>query len=129
MVEPKAGTATTTSGRTITVPVKDASEIVDYKDIKAKAYRVKEVARDALKAVSNKTKNIEAGGEALSIEDKKLKPLIDEVADFIGSLAKEGIYESLDAARDYAEVVHDQFQEEYNAAAQEEANRQAEEAG
>lgn len=125
MVEPQTGVATSASGKEVRVPAKDASTVVDYTSIQAKAADVKKVAYDSLDAVAEKARNINAGGEVLSVEDKKLQPLIEEVADYIGTLAESGIYESLESATETALKVHDQFQEEYNEEAQQEAERKA----
>lgn len=123
MISPETYTGTSKSGKHISVTAQDASKDIDCEAIKSTVESIKETAKETLEGVSFKVRHIEAGKDTLSVEDKTLKPLIDEVSDWIEALPKEGIYESLDSAAAYAEERHDEFQEQYNKEAKAEKDR------
>lgn len=124
MITPETYTGTSKSGRHVSVTAQDASKDIDCEAIASTVESIKETARETLEGIGYRVKNIEAGKETLSVEDKTLKPLIDDVSDWITMLPDEGIYGSLDAAAKYAEERHDEFQELYNKEAKDERDRQ-----
>ena len=123
LLVPETYTGTSVSGKYISVTAKDASNDIDCEAISAAVASIKATAKETLEDIGYQIRNVEAGKEVLSVEDKNLKPLIDDVAGWIDSLPQQGIYDTLDSAESYAKERHNELQKKYNAEAKAEKDR------
>lgn len=125
LLEPKDGVATNSLGKTFTVSANSASKDLDCKKIQQIAVSAQTDIGKSLKNIGTKLRNIDAGKNVLSVEDKSLEPLIEAIAEEVEKNIPTSIDAFFEEISTTAEKSYNQIQEAYNTQAQEEAERQA----
>ena len=125
MIDAKTCYATTKSGKTISKTAPSASTIIDYKSIESACENIMTVANDGMQDISDAINKVQIGSEALSVADKNMQPILEEVSDFIKTLPEQAMSATIDEAKERALQVYNEKQEELNEKTQQEVNAEA----
>lgn len=128
MIDAKTCYATTKSGKTISKTAPSASTIIDYKSIESACDNIMTVANDGMQDISNAINKVQIGSEALSVADKNMQPILEEVSNFIKTLPEQAMSETIAEAKERALQVYNEKQEELNEKTQQEVNAEAQSA-
>ena len=128
MIDAKTCYATTKSGKTISKTAPSASTIIDYKCIESACENIMTVANDGMQDISDAINKVQIGSEALSVADKNMQPILEEVSDFIKTLPEQAMSATIDEAKERALQVYNEKQEELNEKTQQEVNAEAQSA-
>ncbi len=90
----------------------DAREIIAIDEIDKKCDAIVEAASEGCKEICNKIKNVNLGKEALCVADSSLEPALDEISEYVKSIATEGIKPNTDAYKEQAATVFEEKQKE-----------------
>ena len=110
-------------GNRVTEPITAADASTEYinpEAVRSAIDNVRNVVDEGFKNIGKAIANISCGQETLSVEDKTMQPIIDEVAEQIaggdGDVAPLAIQmeESLEVVYETACDVHDDFQKQLN---------------
>lgn len=105
----------------ISITAENAANTIDYEAISSACDNVVKVAKENCDAISKKVRNVKCGKEALSVEDKSMQPLIDEVADFIDTIP-DAIEQALEEIKSTSLSKYNEIQGQNNDAALEKFN-------
>ena len=86
------------------------------------------VANDGMQDISDAINKVQIGSEALSVADKNMQPILEEVSDFIKTLPEQAMSATIDEAKERALQVYNEKQEELNEKTQQEVNAEAQSA-
>ena len=128
MIDAKTCYATTKSGKTISKTAPSASTIIDYKSIESACDNIMTVANDGMQDISNAINKVQIGSEALSVADKNMQPILEEVSNFIKTLPEQAMSETIAEAKERALQVYNEKQEELNEKTQQEVKAEAQSA-
>ena len=106
----------------------NASTIIDYKSIESACENIMTVANDGMQDISDAINKVQIGSEALSVADKNMQPILEEVSDFIKTLPEQAMSATIDEAKERALQVYNEKQEELNEKTQQEVNAEAQSA-
>lgn len=95
----------------------DAREKLAIDDVDAKCDAIVTAATEGCKNINDAIKNVQIGQETLSVADSSLEPALEEVGDYINSIATEGIQKNLEPVKEQAASAFAKLQEEENARA------------
>lgn len=95
----------------------DAREIIAIDDIDTKCDAIVEAASEGCKKICKDMKNVNLGKEALCVADSSLEPAVDELSDYIKSIATEGVKPVTDQFKGEAAKVFEEKQKEEDARA------------
>ncbi len=97
----------------IYVTAESAANYIDYNGIVSAADNVLNVAREAVNDIAKKLRNVQIGQEALTVGDKTMEPVIEEVSQIISTLA-DGLEPTLENIKDTALQKYNEKQNELN---------------
>ena len=103
-----------------TYPAPDANGDINPAEIQAAVAKFKTTVEDALRGVVTSLEGVEPDvDEAVKVQNTSLAPQVEQVCENIKQMGSD-IAAAVDAAQLYekAVLIHDQIQEEYNAAAE-----------
>ncbi len=128
MTDARTYYATTKSGKTISKTAPSASTIIDYKSIESACDNIMTVANDGMQDISDAINKVQIGSEALSVADKNMQPILEEVSNFIKTLPEQAMSATIEEAKKRALEVYNEKQEELNEKTRQEVNAEAQSA-
>lgn len=128
MTDARTYYATTKSGKTISKTAPSASTIIDYKSIESACDNIMTVANDGMQDISDAINKVQIGSEALSVADKNMQPILEEVSNFIKTLPEQAMSATIEEAKKRALEVYNEKQDELNEKTRQEVNAEAQSA-
>ena len=99
-----------------------------YDEYRIYVEKVKDIESEKIKFISDAINKVQIGSEALSVADKNMQPILEEVSDFIKTLPEQAMSATIDEAKERALQVYNEKQEELNEKTQQEVNAEAQSA-
>ncbi len=100
-------------GNDIYVRANDALQVIDYNAIEAACDDIVNLSKTECESISKKVKNVHCGQDILSVKDKTMEPLIEEVGDLIATIPTY-IENTIAEVKNRAETIYIQEQTRLN---------------
>ncbi len=96
----------------------DARAKLDIDGVDAKCDAIVEAASTGCETICKAIGEVELGGDALCVADESLEPALEEVSDYIKSIATEGVQPTTDSIKETAAARFEELQQEEDARAE-----------
>ena len=90
----------------------DAREKLAIDDVDARCDDIAKAAKEGCKSINNDIKNVQIGQETLSVADSSLEPALEEVGNYIDSIATAGVEATTNEVKEEASAAFEKLQKE-----------------
>lgn len=122
LVEVKTYSTTIANYGTVSETADKAIRKIDVEGIESACKNIRKAADNGIEKINKDIQKVEIDGKVLSVEDKNMKTLMDEIVETLKTIPQEAIQPSLDDIIESAYSEHNKLQKKYNTDAEKRFN-------